>query len=184
MRPILIALLTALCFVPVHAAEQMEAPKDMVVLTVSGDIRNINRGALDSGKDSLLAPAKSRLSARLCLRPSHVASPQAGGGQGATPELKHPATLAGPLLKEVLAGVGAARAKVSFLAVDGYQGWLAPEDIDTSDGILAFAMDGSPLGGWTARAALADQHAGGREKPSDDDRDHWVWALFYMRVGE
>jgi len=58
MRPILIALLTALCFVPVHAAEQMEAPKDMVVLTVSGDIRNINRGALDSGKDSLLALQK------------------------------------------------------------------------------------------------------------------------------
>jgi hypothetical protein len=58
MRPILIALLTALCFVPVHAAEQMEAPKDMVVLTVSGDIHNINRGALDSGKDSLLALQK------------------------------------------------------------------------------------------------------------------------------
>jgi hypothetical protein len=36
IRPILIALLTALYFVPVHAAEQMEAPKDMVVLTVSG----------------------------------------------------------------------------------------------------------------------------------------------------
>ena len=43
MRPILIALLTALYFVPVHTAEQMEAPKDMVVLTISGDIHNINR---------------------------------------------------------------------------------------------------------------------------------------------
>ena len=43
MRPILITLLTALYFVPVHAAEQMEASKDMVVLTISGDIHNINR---------------------------------------------------------------------------------------------------------------------------------------------
>ena len=73
-RPILIALLTALYFVPVHAAEQMEASKDMVVLTISGDIHNINRGAL---------------SALLCLRPSYVALPQAGEGLGATPELNN-----------------------------------------------------------------------------------------------
>jgi hypothetical protein len=65
MRPILIALLTALYFVPVHAAEQMEAPKDMVVLTVSGDIRNINRGALDSGRTVCLPCKKSTFSAPL-----------------------------------------------------------------------------------------------------------------------
>jgi hypothetical protein len=98
-RPILIALLTALYFVPVHAAEQMEASKDMVVLTISGDIHNINRGAL---------------STLLCLRPSYVALPQAGEGPGATPELKQPATFTGPLLKEVLAGVGAQRGQGKF----------------------------------------------------------------------
>jgi hypothetical protein len=99
MRPILIALLTALYFVPVHAAEQMKASKDMVVLTISGDIHNINRGAL---------------SALLCLRPSYVALPQAGDGPGATSELKQPATFTGLLLKEVLAGVGAQRGQGKF----------------------------------------------------------------------
>ena len=98
-RPILIALLTALYFVPVHAAEQMEASKDMVVLTISGDIHNINRGAL---------------STLLCLRPSYVALPQAGEVSGATPELKQPATFTGPLRKEVLAGVGAQRGQGKF----------------------------------------------------------------------
>jgi hypothetical protein len=175
MRPILIALLTALCFVPVHAAEQMEAPKDMVVLTVSGDIHNINRGALDSGKDSLLALQKVVFQRAFAFdRPMWLRLKQ-GTVRAQPPELKQPATVTGPLLKEALAGVGAARAKVSFLAVDGYQGWLAPEDIDTSDWILAFAMDGAPLGvGQQGPLWLINTRAKG-EKPSDDHRGHWVW---------
>ena len=32
------------------------------------------------------------------------------------------------------------------MAVDGYSGWLTPEDIDASDWILALEADGVPLG--------------------------------------
>jgi hypothetical protein len=39
------------------------------------------------------------------------------------PEFSQPATFSGPLLKEVLAAVDADRAKVSFVAVEGYTGW-------------------------------------------------------------
>ena len=55
MRSILIALIAALCALSVAAAEQDRAPKDMVLLTVSGTIGESNRGPLDPKKDSLLA---------------------------------------------------------------------------------------------------------------------------------
>lgn len=73
---------------------------------------------------------------------------------------------------------------MSFLAVDGYEGWLIPENIDTSDWILALAMDGAPLGiGQQGPLWVVNARAAG-EKPSDDHRGHWEWAWFYMRVGE
>ena len=55
MRSILIALIAALCALPPLAAEQQQAPKDMVLLTVGGTIGESNRGALDPKNDSLLA---------------------------------------------------------------------------------------------------------------------------------
>ena len=59
MRLILIALIAALCALPTSAAEQAPAPKEMVLLTVSGTIGESNRDALDPKKDSLLALQKT-----------------------------------------------------------------------------------------------------------------------------
>ena len=52
----------------------------------------------------------------------------------------------GPLLREVLGHVEAAKVKISFTAVNGYTGWLTPDDIDLSDWILALEVNGVPLG--------------------------------------
>jgi hypothetical protein len=63
-----------------------------------------------------------------------------------TEELGRRAVFTGPLVKEVLAAVGAARAKVSFIGINGYEGWLEPGDVEASDWILALDVDGAPLG--------------------------------------
>ena len=57
MRSILIALIAALCALPASAAEQAPAPKEMVLLTVSGTIGESNRGALDPTNNNI---ARSR----------------------------------------------------------------------------------------------------------------------------
>ena len=62
------------------------------------------------------------------------------------PELDAPATFKGPLLREILGHVEAAKVKISFTAVNGYTGWLTPEDIDSSDWIVALEVNGQPLG--------------------------------------
>jgi hypothetical protein len=101
-----------------------------------------------------------------------------------TAELGAPATFKGPLLREVLGRIEAAKMKISFVAVDGFTGWLTPEDVDRSDWILALEADGVPLGiGQQGPLWLINTRSEG-EKPSDDGQRRWVWGVFYMKVGE
>jgi len=88
------------------------------------------------------------------------------------------------LVREVLGRVEAAKMKINFVAVDGFTGYLTPEDVDGSDWILALEADGVPLGiGQQGPLWLINTRAEG-VKPGDDGRGRWVWGLFYMKVGE
>jgi hypothetical protein len=184
MRSFLIALIAALCAVSASTAEQNNAPKEMVLLTVSGTIGESNRGPLDPKKDSLLALNKIDFKKAFAFdRPMLLALEQ--GAVTAQPaEFAAPATFKGPLLREVLGHIEAAKMKITFVAVDGYTGWLMPEDVDRSDWILALEADGVPLGiGQQGPVWLINTRAEG-QKAGEDGRGRWVWAVFYMRVGE
>ena len=184
MRSILIALIAALCALSVAAAEQDRSPKEMVLLTVSGTIGESNRGPLDPKKDSLLALNKVDFKKAFAFdRPTLLALEQ--GTVTVQPrEFDKPATFKGPLLREVLGHIEAAKLKITVVAINGYSGWIAPEDVDRSDWILALEADGVPLGiGQQGPIWLINTRDPG-EKPSDDHHGHWVWSLFYMKVGE
>jgi hypothetical protein len=88
------------------------------------------------------------------------------------------------LLREVLGRIEAAKMKITLVAVDGFTGWLSPEDVDRSDWILALEADGMPLRiGQQGPLWLINTRAEGG-KPGDDGRGRWVWAVFDMRVGK
>jgi hypothetical protein len=184
MQRALIALLVLLGAMPAFAADQAPAPRDMVLLTVSGMIGQTNRGALDQKRDRLLAMQKVDFKSAFAFdRAMLLALPQ--GSVTAQPsEFDKPAIFKGPLLREVLGFIEAAKVKISFVAVDGYSGWLTPEDVDSSDWILALEADGVPLGlGQQGPIWLINTRDQGF-KPDDTRHAHWVWALFYMKVGE
>jgi hypothetical protein len=184
MQRALLALLIAFGAFAGHAAEQMEAPKEMVVLTVGGEINNTNRGPFDPDKDSLFSRLNIGFERAFAFDRPMLLRLKQGKVTAETTELGRPAVFTGPLLKDVLATVGAARAKVSFIAVNNYEGWLTPEDIDTSDWILVLDADGAPLGlGQQGPIWLLNTRAPDF-KPDDTHHGHWVWAVFYMRVGD
>jgi hypothetical protein len=185
MRSILIALVAALCALPTSAAEQAQAPKDTVLLTVSGGtIGESNRGALDPKKDSLLALQKANFKKAFAFDRAMLLGLEQDTVTATTAELGAQATFKGPLLREVLGRIEATKMKITFVAVDGFTGYLTPEDVDSSDWILALEADGVPLGiGQQGPLWLINTRAEG-EKPGDDGRGRWVWAVFYMRVGE
>jgi hypothetical protein len=180
----LIALSAALCALSISAAAQDGAPKDMVLLTVSGTIGESNRGPLDPKKDSLLALNKIEFNKAFAFdRPALLALEQ--GTVTVQPrEFDKPAIFKGPLLREVLGRIEAAKLKITVVAINGYSGWVSPEDVDGSDWILALEADGVPLGiGQQGPLWLINTRAEG-EKPGEDGRGRWVYAVYYMRVGE
>ena len=186
MKTIIAALLLVFgaCAVAAGAAEQMETPKDMVLLTVGGEIANTNRGPFDPQADSLFSRYKIDFERAFAFDRAMLLGLKQGSVTAQPNEFKQPVTFTGPLLKEVLAAVGAARARLSVVAVNNYVGWLSPEDIDSSDWILALTADGKPLDiGQQGPLWLLNTREEG-EKPSEYARGHWVWAVMYLHVGD
>jgi hypothetical protein len=183
MRALLVAVLAALCAWSASAAAEEPGPKEMVLLTVSGLVGESNRGPLDANKDSLLALQKIDFPKAFAFDRAMLAALPQGTVTATTKELGTSATFKGPRLREVLGRIEAAKTKISF-AVNGFTGWLRPEDVDGSDWIIALEVDGTPLGiGQQGPLWLINTRAAG-QKPDADGRGRWVWGVFYMRVGE
>lgn len=185
MRPIIIAFLMVVGASAAQAADQVEAPKEAVILTVGGNIAVTNRGPLDAKQDSLLDRYKVTFERGFAFDRPMLARLKQGSVTVQPPEFSRPATFKGPLVKEVLAAVGAASGKkVTILAVNGYEGWLGPEDIATSDWILALEADGKPLGLGQQGPLWLLNTRGPDDKAADDHHGHWVWAVMYIGVGD
>lgn len=184
MPRVLAAILLVFVSFAALASDEAEVPKDMVVLTVGGLVGKTNRGPLDSQRDSLLAKLKVDFKNGFAFdRAMLLALPQ--GTVKAKPiEFEKEATFSGPLLREVLGYLEAAKVKTTFVAADGYSGYLMPEDIDGSDYILALSADGEPLGfGQQGPIWLLNTRPEGATVGADNHGSH-VWAVVYMHVGE
>jgi hypothetical protein len=183
MTQALAFLLIALVSLPAFAADA-PAPKDMVLLTVGGFVGKTNRGPFDPKRDSLLAELKVDFKNGFAFdRAMLLALPQ-GTVKAKPVELGKEATFSGPPLREVLGFMEAAKVKTTFIAADGYTGYLLPEDIDASDYILALSADGAPLGiGQQGPLWLINTRPEGAT-PDEDGRGHHVWAVVYMHIGE
>ncbi|MBM3543528.1 MAG: hypothetical protein FJX44_03335 [Alphaproteobacteria bacterium] len=184
MKPIFVVFLLVLGACVAHGADKMETPKEMVLLTVGGDIAVTNRGPFDPDTDSLFSRFKITFDRAFAFDRPMLLRLKQGTVTVKTPELGRTATFTGPLLNEVLAAVGAARAKVSLMAVNGFEGWLDPDDIDNADWILALTADGKPLGLGQQGPIWLVKSLAESESRSEDRRGHWVWAVMYLHVGD
>jgi hypothetical protein len=183
MKRALAALLIALVALPA-LADDGRMPKDMVVLTVGGLVGKPNRGPLDPKRDSLLADLKVDFKHGFEFDRAMLLKLPQGQVTAKPIEFEKEATFSGPLLREVLGFIEAAKVKVTFVAANGYSCYLLPEDIDSSDWILALSADGKPLGiGQQGPIWLLNTRSQG-SAPSDDGCGHHVWAVVYMHVGE
>ncbi|MGA7457844.1 MAG: hypothetical protein WBW51_11095 [Methyloceanibacter sp.] len=183
MKHAFIALLVLALAAPAFAAEP-GPPPGMVLLTVSGMIGKTNRGPFDEKRDSLLALQKADFKNAFAFdREMLLALPQ-GTVTVKTNEFDAPATFSGPLLKEVLGYLEVAQVRTTFVALNGYAGWLDPEDVKSSDWILALSADGVPLGlGQQGPIWLLNTRAPDFT-PNDEHHGHWVYAVFYIKVGD
>ena len=166
------------------AIAETPKPVGMVVLTVGGMIGNTNRGPIDMKHDSQLARQKIDFKSAYEFDRDMLLALEHGTVTVQPPELDAPATFSGPRLSDVLGAVEAARVKLTIIALNGYRGWLADEDIAASDWILALSQYGKPLGlGQQGPIWILNTRKEG-EKAADDAHGHWVWGVFYIHVGD
>ena len=184
MKRMLTVVFIALLSLPALAADEAPEPPGMVLLTVGGYVGKPNRGPLDPEHDSLLAKLKADFKHGFAFDRAMLLKLPQGEVTAHPPEFGKEATFSGPLLHDVLFSIEAAKVKTTFVAVDGYTGYLMPEDVDGSDWILALTADGEPLGiGQQGPIWLLNTRGPGVTVGKDRRGSH-VWALVYMHVGE
>lgn len=184
MKRVLAALLIVLLSFPVLASDEAREPTGMVLLTIGGLVGQPNRGAFDAKRDSLLAQLKVDFKHGFAFDRAMLLKLPQGTVTVQPAEFDKPAVFSGPLLREVLISIEAAKVKTTFVAADGYRGYLMPEDMDRSDWILALSADGKPLGiGQQGPIWLLDTRGQG-ETVGEDHRGSHVWAVVYMHIGE
>lgn len=129
-------------------ADAAAVPAGPVLLTISGDIRRPNRGALDPALDQIMARHKLSFTQAHALDFAALARLPA---RTIRPTLEYdarPRTLRGPALADVLALAGAPRAdatRITLRAVDGYAAAITLGQARAQGFMVATHLDGQPL---------------------------------------
>lgn len=164
------------------SAAGLEKPTGPAVLTVYGNVGNTNRGPLDPFHDALLHATNVEFdeAAEFDLEMLEGLGMQAvETGYDTWPGKFR---FEGPLLRDVLAAVGAEGRAVTAYALDGYGARIPAEQIEKHSVILALKRDGQWLGlggrgpGWVVFPR--DQTP---ELQAQDDSG-WVWAVVRIEV--
>ena len=148
-------------------------PAGPVLLTISGDIRRPNRGALDPALDQMMARHKLSFTQAHALDFAALARLPA---RSIRPTLEYdgkPRSLRGPRLADVLALAGAPAAddtRITLRAVDGYAAGITLRQARAHGFIVATHLDGRPLAlGDSAPCGPSTMRTGCRRWP----RSRW-----------
>ncbi|NQW10722.1 MAG: hypothetical protein HQ481_12680 [Alphaproteobacteria bacterium] len=176
------AMLITLSLIVPAASPALAQQGEPVLLTVTGAIKTTNRGPFDPFRDSLFETLKETFKAAFAFdRAALLALPQA------TITTKYPnwptkVTARGPLLKDVLAAVGADGNRVRVQALDGYAPEFTMADITAGTVVLALEADGQPLsiGGRGPLWLVFPPNSIAGQSTEDDSG--LAWAVFHLAV--
>jgi hypothetical protein len=172
-------VLAAALVVGVAVPAAAEGP---VILTISGEVGEPNRGPVDPEVDKLFLfndvsfeKAKEFDLATLEKLPQatvHADFPKGGERTEFT----------GPLLEDVLAAAGAAGETVTVQAMDGYAVAVPVEELVAKGAVVALARDGKPLGiGDFGPTQIVFPRAD-RPELADMPDDWWIWQIYHISV--
>lgn len=153
-----------------------------VLVTITGAVENVNRGAVDPALDKLFVfndvvfeKAMEFDTGTLDALPQttiHADFPKGGAIVEFT----------GPLMADVLAAAGAEGQTVTIQAIDGYAVEIPVEDMIAKGAVLALARDGKPLsiGGFGPTQVVFPR--ADRADLAEMPDDWWVWQIFHIAV--
>jgi hypothetical protein len=171
---------------PAATAQASRAPSSPALLTVTGAIRQTNRGPLDPMLDQMMAKQKLAFDAARAFDFAELAALPAVSIQPTLEYDKKRHILKGPLLATVLRACGAAGGRIAMRAIDGYAPAISVADATRYRFIVATHLDGRPmpLGGLGPLWAVyeADAFPDMAAKPVDQRFALCPWGLYHVDV--
>jgi hypothetical protein len=172
-------------------ARNPTCPPSPVVLTISGAIRQHNRGALDPAFDQLLAKHLVKFSQAYGFDLSSLARMKAVTLRTTIEYDSREHTFSGPLMTDLLEHVGAPDAgstQILMHAIDGYAVMTTLDTVRAYRFIVATQMDGKPLplGGVGPLWAIydADNIPALSARPLKERFELSPWGLYHLQVSE
>jgi hypothetical protein len=158
------------------------AAEGPVLLTVSGEVGDPNRGPVDPAVDKLFLfnevnfeKAKEfDLGALEGLPQTTVHADFPKGGERTA--------FTGPLLEDVLAAAGAEGRMVTVQAMDGYAVEVPVEEMVGKGAVVALERDGKPLGIGSFGPTQIVFPRAERPELADMPDDWWIWQIYHIKV--
>lgn len=152
-----------------------------VVLTVSGEITETNRGPINEFDDVLFSKLEVSFDSAYEFTSGDLKALPQVTITARYPNWPSEVTVTGPTLQSILAKVGATGGTVSVRAVDGYAPEFNLSEIDTSQFILAIKANDKPLGiGGRGPLWLVFPQDSYKGQPEDDNG--LTWAAIHIEV--
>ncbi len=181
-RGVLLASLFVASFaLPLQASAESKLD-GIVLLTVTGDVSNPNRGAYDPEVDKFFGfnevnfskGAQFDLGALEALETVKVNADFPKGGEVHEYE--------GPLLVDVLNAAGATGEIVRLQALDGYAVEVPLMELESAGAVLAYKRNGESLGiGGFGPTQVVFPRAD-RADLSEMSDDNWIWSIFHISI--
>lgn len=174
------ALSTAVFFAPAsYAEDKLEGP---VLLTITGEVANPNRGQYDPDTDKFFGFnevefAKATQFDFEALEDLKLVTVNADFPKGGTVY-----EYEGPLLVDVLKAAGASGDVVTMQALDGYAIEVPLAELEAAGAVLALKRNGEAfsIGGFGPTQIVFPR--ADREDLSDMPDDNWIWSIFHISV--
>ncbi|MBI3452813.1 MAG: molybdopterin-dependent oxidoreductase [Rhodospirillales bacterium] len=178
----LLAMLALVAFAGPAFAQGLAAPKGPVIVTVTGDIANVNRGPFDPDQDAVFKNQKIGFDRAAAFDLAMLEGLGMRRIHGDFPKGAAPRAFEGPLLRDVMKAVGARGKTLKIVAIDGYTGEIPVGDLDAYPVILALKRDGRyfGIGDFGPSWIVYPRPEYPALKDSDDSK--WVYAIAQISV--
>lgn len=180
----MLKLFLALTFaIGMTSATQAQAElRGPAILTVSGNVANYSRGAMDPDFDKFFDSNGVAFSSAATFDYATLATLSQLSYTTDFPQGKGPHVFEGPLLADVLRLAGVSGTTISLRALDGYALELPLADLLAKDPILALKRDGAFFGLGDYGPSQLIFARGSRADLESLDDAAWVWSIFYIDV--
>jgi hypothetical protein len=160
-------------------SEPLEGP---IILTVTGEVSQPNRGGFDPAVDKFFGYNEVEFAKATEFDMQALSNLELQTVKADFPKGEQVYDYEGPLLADVLAAAGASGGMVKMQALDGYAIEVPFQELVDMGAVVALKRDGEAfsIGGFGPTQIVFPRAQ--RDDLKDMPDDNWIWSIFHINV--